>query len=74
MGRDWSLLAESKAEAWRASSGATPSERVRVVDELREFARRTVTDWPQDSERAADLAMHERLAELLRACPNHLAR
>ena len=63
--RDWALLAESKAQMWRDESGITPSQRLRVADQLHLFARHTHPDWLTELDRAEDLAMHQRLAELL---------
>jgi hypothetical protein len=57
--RDWAAL-EALDGAWwaerRHALGA--GEMVRLADELRHFARATRPEWPDEAERASDLASH----------------
>jgi hypothetical protein len=66
--RDWSGVAEAKAEFWIASKrGLTAAEILAVGESLRRHALALRPDWPSQSERDADLAVHVRVAESLRA-------
>jgi hypothetical protein len=70
LGRDFELLAELKERPRsRAGDRLSPAERIRIAEELRLQARSRRPDWPSDEERADDLAMHARVAELLRRVP-----
>ena len=63
--RDWDLIAQSKEDFWLAQKEAlTPAESIAMAAELWRYARTIKPDWPNDEERAADLAAHVRLAEL----------
>lgn len=53
----------------RASS---PAELLTLGDQLLRHARTMRPDWPGEAERAADLAVHQRVAEALRAPVNRL--
>ena len=65
--RDWQLLADSKEDFWAARLRELgPGEGIRVADELRREMMERVPDWPSPDERAADLAHHQRVAEILR--------
>jgi hypothetical protein len=65
--RDWSALADAKADAWleqrrlRGVEGA-----FEIADELRERVLAIRPGWPSADERADDLATHLRVAEALR--------
>jgi hypothetical protein len=66
--RDWSLIAEAKTEFWQDHKrDHTPDDILAVGEQLRQHARAVRPDWPSDSERAPDLAVHLRVTEALRA-------
>ena len=65
--RDWSALAELKADHWLERAERLGSQEIfRVADELRRFVAAARPDWPSEGERAADLASHIAVAESLR--------
>jgi hypothetical protein len=73
--RDWAALDESKARFWAARKRAmTAGDALELGDALRRHAQRLRPDWPDAGERAADLTLHARVAEALRAVPVHGAR
>jgi hypothetical protein len=49
----------------------TPSEAIAMAAELNLYVRSIKPDWPNDEERAADLAAHMRLAELFLHAARH---
>ncbi len=51
----------------------TPSEAIAMAAELNLYVRSIKPDWPNDEERAADLAAHMRLAELFLHAARHRA-
>jgi hypothetical protein len=65
--RDWSAMAKLKSAFWlerkRRLGGA---EAFRVADDLRRCVACARPDWPDETERAADLASHVKVAESLR--------
>jgi hypothetical protein len=66
--RDWSALATSKTSFWRGMKSArSAAEVLALSDRLRQQARQLRPAWPDLDERLADLAVHERVAEALRA-------
>ena len=66
--RDWAALDESKARFWAARKRAmTAGDALELGDALRRHAQRLRPDWPDPTERAADLTLHARVAEALRA-------
>jgi len=66
--RDWSLVAEAKAEFWQdCKRHRTPDDILAIGEQLRQHVRAVRPDWPSESERAADLAVHLRVTEALRA-------
>lgn len=66
--RDWARLAQHKRARWLARArDMTPAECVALGDELRAQVRAARPDWPTREGRAADVAAHQRLSELLRA-------
>jgi hypothetical protein len=68
VGRDWSQVAEAKAAFWRGRKpGRSASEILAAADDLRRHAQAMKPGWPTEDERRADLAVHERVAEALRA-------
>ena len=67
--RDWAELDRWKSRFW--------AERKRTMtagDALRRHAQRLRPDWPDAAERTADLTLHARVAEALRAVSVHGAR
>jgi len=65
--RDWSAIADAKADHWRERKrrfGA--AEAFRLADDLREHVARARPDWPDEAERSADLASHVAVGESLR--------
>ncbi len=66
--RDWQQLAQAKSEYWRTlKQSMTPDDVLALGDRLRQHARTMRPDWPSQSGRAEDLAVHIRVAEALRA-------
>lgn len=66
--RDWSAVAESKARFWRGlKARRSAAEVLAIVDRLRQHAQRTRPGWPTIEERLDGLALHQRVAEALRA-------
>jgi hypothetical protein len=66
--RDWSLVAEAKDDFWITRKRAlTAAEVLAVGDELRRHASALRPDWPTPADREADLAVHLRVTEALRA-------
>lgn len=66
--RDWSALAELKADYWasmKAREGA--GEGLLIADELRRHAQRLHPDWPSDEDRQEDLEVHIRVSAALRS-------
>ncbi len=64
--RDHALVAESKARYWaERKQRMGPAEAIAAADEQRRQVRAARPDWPGPEERAADLASHQRVAELL---------
>lgn len=66
--RDWSQVADAKAAFWRSrKSGRSPAEILASGDDLRRHAQAMKPGWPTEADRLADLAVHQRVAEALRA-------
>ena len=66
--RDWERLAESKMAYWLThKSGLSASQILEAGDGLRRHAQAVRPDWPSAADRAADLAVHVRVSETLRA-------
>jgi len=66
--RDWSALAELKADYWasmKAREGA--GEGLLIADELRRHAQRLHPDWPSEEDRREDLDTHIRVSAALRS-------
>jgi hypothetical protein len=65
--RDWAAARESKDAFWaRRIARLGPIEGLRIADELRRQVIRQNPEWPNDQERADDMAAHTRLSGLLR--------
>jgi hypothetical protein len=66
--REWSLVAEAKTEFWLTrKQGLSAAEILAIGDDLRRHAQAVRPDWPNEAERYADLAVHLRVTEALRA-------
>lgn len=65
MNRDWEAIAEAKASYW-AKGSLSARSRLRIADRMRAWARRFHPGWPEEEERAADLATHQRVSAALR--------
>ena len=66
--RDWAALDRCKARFWAERKRAmTADDALELGDALRLPAQRLRPDWPDAGERAADLTLHARVAEALRA-------
>ena len=66
--RDWSVLAELKADYWasmKARQGAGGG--LLIADELRQHAQRVHPDWPSEEDRREDLETHIRVGAALRS-------
>ncbi|HUE85849.1 MAG TPA: hypothetical protein VMO26_07190 [Vicinamibacterales bacterium] len=68
--RDWSRLDEAKTKFWtRRKRDRCVADLLAMGDELRRHARMLRPDWPGADDRASDRAVHDRVAEALRAVP-----
>ena len=66
--RDWARLAHAKAEHWLSlKRRLTPTAILALGDELRRHAIDVRPDRPDAADRAADMAVHVRVSEALRA-------
>ncbi len=74
-GRDWELVEEEKARFWaERKPHMTPGEALAAGEVLRQFVRRLRPDWPDEDDRASDLADHVRVGEALRAVSRDQSR
>ena len=65
--RDWSAIAESKAARWLERKRRFGREEAfRAADDLRQYVAIVRPGWPDEAERAADLASHAAVGESLR--------
>jgi len=71
--RDWKALADAKADYWaRRKEAMSAAEALAVGERLRRHARALKPGWPDEAERADDLAHHVRISEALGAVsPRH---
>ena len=66
--RDWALLAQAKEQSWiERKRGLSPEQILHVGAQLRQHVRTVRPDWPSQSERDEDMAVHVRVSEALRA-------
>lgn len=64
--RDWRLIERVKSDCWvEQKATATPSAAIELAAGLLQYARTLRPDWPNTTEREADLASHIRLAGML---------
>jgi transcriptional regulator with XRE-family HTH domain len=69
--RDWSAVAELKAEHWlERKRRLGTAESFRIADDLRRHVASVRPDWPDEAERSADIASHVALGESLRRVRN----
>jgi len=70
--RDWRLVERAKTEFWiEQKAAATPSEALRLGDDLRRYVQTVRPDWPDAAEREADRDVHARVSEALRHAANY---
>lgn len=73
--RDWGLIERVKADCWvEQKAAASPSAAIELAAELLRYARTLKPDWPNPTEREADLASHIRLAGMLQRVSEQRAR
>jgi hypothetical protein len=73
--RDWAAVADAKSRYWARRKRTMDADQALAVGEtLRQHARSLKPDWPDADERAADLSLHVRVSEALRAVSAHRAR
>jgi len=66
--RDWQRVADAKTAFWlERKRDLAPEDVLAIGDQLRQHAQAVRPDWPSEAERAADLAVHVRVTEALRA-------
>lgn len=71
--RDWAAVADAKSAYWAERKRAMAADQALAVGEqLRQHARSVKPGWPDADERAADLSVHVRVSEALRAVSSHL--
>lgn len=71
--RDWARIADAKTDVWLSRKrSSAPADLLAMGDQLRRHARAMRPDWPSEADRAADLAVHQRVAEALRATGSRL--
>jgi hypothetical protein len=73
--RDWRLVERAKADCWvEQKAAASSSAAIELAAELLQYARTLRPDWPNASEREADLESHIRLAGVLQRVSQERAR
>ena len=66
--RDWAAIAAAKADFWAdRKRSMTAADVLATAEVLRQQALQVKPGWPDAAERAADLAVHVRISEALRA-------
>jgi hypothetical protein len=66
--RDWAAIADAKATFWAGRKRSmTASDVLAIAEMLRQHALQVKPGWPNAAERAADLAVHVKISEALRA-------
>jgi hypothetical protein len=66
--RDWAAVEDESASFWAAHARTmTPSARMELSAALFHHVRTIRPSWPSATEREADLAHHNRVAEVLHA-------
>ena len=73
--RDWRLIERVKSDCWvEQKATATPSAAIELAAGLLQYARTLRPDWPNTTEREADLESHIRLAGMLQRVLQERAR
>jgi len=73
--RDWAAIADAKARFWaERKRSMTAAEALTIAEMLRRHTRQVKPGWPDADERAADMALHVRISEALRAVPPYRSR
>ena len=73
--RDWRLIERVKADCWvEQKAAASPAAAIQLAAELLQYARTLRPDWPNATQREADLASHIRLAGMLQRVLQERAR
>jgi hypothetical protein len=73
--RDWAAIEDEKARFWvERKRSMTAADALAAGESLRLHARRVKPDWPDQAERDADLAVHLRVTEALRAVARNGSR
>ena len=73
--RDWRLIERVKSDCWvEQKAAASPSAAIELAAELLQYVRTLRPDWPNTTEREADLASHIRLAGMLQRVLQDRAR
>ena len=73
--RDWAAIADTKARFWaERKRSMTAAEALATAEMLRQHTCQVKPGWPDADERAADMALHVRVSEALRAVPTHRSR
>ncbi len=73
--RDWRLIERAKSDYWvNQKATMTPTAILELAGELLDYARTVKPDWPNPSERDADLTSHTRVAAMLHRAAENRAR
>jgi hypothetical protein len=73
--RDWAAIGDAKARFWaERNRSMTVAEALATAEMLRQHTSQVKPSWPDADERAADMALHIRISEALRAVPPHRSR
>lgn len=66
--RDWAAVAAAKEQQWlRQKSAMSPADVLEMSDVMRRHAQAVCSAWPTQVEREADLRLHHRVGQALRA-------
>ena len=75
LSRDWAAIDEEKARFWvERGRQMTAAEALAAAEALRLHVRRVHPGWPDQAGRDADVAVHVRVTEALRAVSRHRSR
>ena len=73
--RDWAAVERQKAEFWAERKRTmSAAEALSAAESLRRYVCLVRPSWPDQDERDADLAVHTRVTEALRAVFRHRTR
>jgi Arc/MetJ-type ribon-helix-helix transcriptional regulator len=66
--RDWAAVAAAKEAQWlRQKAAMSPADGLEMSDVMRRYARAISPEWPTQADREADLSVHHRVGQALRA-------